>query len=113
MVSGTLPRAANLARGLFDDLFDADVPLQTRLDPGKLAGYLREDAVLAPVVISPFGGVCPLVFADQASTARPLRCVEEAIRNRILPLYGSTVSAKSSYLGRSMSIFRDGARLVP
>jgi selenocysteine lyase/cysteine desulfurase len=73
-----------------------------------LAAFLHGDTILASTIDTPFGQT-QTVYADHVASGRPLLSVEQALLQRVLPLYANT-HTDSSHLGMATNSLRESAR---
>lgn len=71
----------------------------------KIQASLIGERVLIPTSF----GRKPLVYADYTASGRSLSFIEDALRERVLPLYANT-HTETSYTGAQSTAYREQAR---
>ncbi|KAJ1336278.1 hypothetical protein BSLG_007422 [Batrachochytrium salamandrivorans] len=90
---------------VFDSMLN--LPAGIKNFPEALVTFLHANMFLAKSIVTAYGAR-PLVYADYIASGRSLRCIEDAIRDHILPFYANT-HTDTGLLGRLMTDLREGA----
>lgn len=61
----------------------------------KLLEYIASQVIGNDAVFSGPFGLRKVVYCDNVASAKPLNCIEDFIRNHVLPLYGNTHTTTS------------------
>eukprot|EP01124_Arcella_intermedia_P014761 TRINITY_DN2132_c0_g1_i3.p1 TRINITY_DN2132_c0_g1~~TRINITY_DN2132_c0_g1_i3.p1 ORF type:complete len:772 (-),score=193.80 TRINITY_DN2132_c0_g1_i3:85-2400(-) len=82
-----------------------------KMENSDLVDYLRSNILgKENVFVGPFGPR-QVTYCDYTASGRPLECIEEYIKTKVLPFYANTHSTSSTY-GYQSTLFRNEARQI-